>query len=196
MAFIIKTQGIEPGDLVSDMKAEAIKSIMHYYPRIENNEHLDNIAKRKIHNEGVNKIDYYTSKKRAKLEQQEDGTFVNNAVPIQYAVFDENATEFLTADMNGEKDGSDFELTLSIRQLMRKYSGRRQRFIKLLLGFDKDFSAWLIENKITKARNDEYMDRCHSIDTYIQHCFEFLGLSEKRGQRFLRKMRKHLKDAA
>jgi len=189
MAFIIRTQGIEAMDLVNEVKEAAIHSIMFTYPRFKTFDHCFNITKRTIHNRGVNLMEFYSGPNRSKLIKNESG-FTNKSVPLTFAVKDDVCSEFMQCNLqNNEEDLDD---VITVKQLLRSFSGKRQYLLRLMLDYDEKFTEYLQQNKITKGTNDDYRDNCRDFKTYTNHCLDYLGVSHEKGERFLQKLKQKI----
>ena len=69
-------------DIVQDLMCKCTMSMMKMYPCIESEAHFVNLAKRCIHNHGINIISHYTTKSRRPVMQTEDGNFVRTTVSL------------------------------------------------------------------------------------------------------------------
>lgn len=187
MRFIFQSQGIEPEDLIQELKTGALQSVLELYPRIKTAEHCANYIKKCTHNAGQNLIDFYSGEKRGKFLKYSDGSFDNKIVPISYAVTDENFQEFLSSGITG--DNRDHERELQVQKILSQYDGKRQRFLQLLMGYDAEFTAWLHSNKVTRKDNEDYMDSCGDTKIYISHALDFLGVKREAGDKFISQLR-------
>lgn len=188
MRFIVQTQGIEYTDLTQTLYADAFQTILFYYPMVQSDSHCQNIMKRKIANSGKNLIDFYACDKRSKFVKSCDG-LTNKIVPMSFAVTDENCAPFLSTTLTNST--IDYDLSLDVRKILSSYSGKRQRFLQILMNYDEAFSTWLEKSNITHHPNDEYMDKV-STEVYMKHILVFLGVSEQSGEKFVSTLKQRL----
>lgn len=189
MAFIVRTQGIEFGDLINEVKEAAIHSVLFTYPRFKTFDHCLNTVKRTIHNKGVNLLEFYSGDSRSRLMQTSEGMISKN-VPMSYAITDESYNDFL--ECNLQNNETNIDDVMSIQSLLRTYTGRRQQFLSLLVEYNEDFTEYLHNKKITKKTNDDYRESCSDLKQYIKHCLDYLGVSEKKGNSYINNIRKQI----
>lgn len=190
MKFIVQTQSVEHQDLIQEVMGLAVKAIYFYYPRIETFKHCQNILKKTLNHAGKNLIEFYTYAKRNKLRRQEDGGFASKIVPMSFAVTDDSCADFLSSTIdNSEKD---YDTTLDVRRVLSKYSGKRQKFLHLIMHYDKDFSDWLLQQKITRLPNDVFLERCSDTNAYMMHVLDYLGVNHAKGMKFISTLQRKL----
>lgn len=79
LTFIAKSNNLKIDDLMTDLKVKAIRAFYEVTPFISE-DHTLNSVKRAIHNEGINKIKYYTADRRRRLNNDGNGQFSNTEV--------------------------------------------------------------------------------------------------------------------
>lgn len=191
MKFITQSHGITMDDIQADLKCEAMASVLYYYPCIENQLHLTNIVKCKIHNEGINfiKSQALDDKSRFLRDAGSPNGFTNKLVPIDAAVQNPGYADNLSQSW-GLSD-----LSFTVEKLLAQYDGKRRRFLTLLMNYDADFSQYLMRIGATKRPNDVYFEMV-GMATYINHALDYLSVDRVKGQKFVEKVKKQLAEYA
>lgn len=182
MRFIWKNphNSTTANDLTTDQLITGIQSVMVKFPRIETMDHASNIARRGIHNGGINTIKTFTRKSRAVITGDGEGGFVGKVG------FFDDSTE--TAAMSDHKpnDVQVLEGRINVQQLLSFYKGPKKVAVKALMGLHlNEFSAWLEDNAASRHRipNDElfdaFMER-NALDQYERYLVQYLGIDQQR----------------
>lgn len=190
MSFLLKTKKHTLTGIYTDLMIEGIQALLFTYPRFKCDLHAVNIMKATIANAGQNYIESHTRKKRNLYSDSHTIKFTS--------LFDENENiaNTLFCDSNGllitESENSDLEDMVT--DVTAKYKGRKAKIIHLLSGvYDEGFTSYLIEKNITKHANDIYFEHA-SMDKYIKHIFMYLDYPFEKGNLFIDKLRRKLKD--
>ena len=191
MTFLVSTHSFDYDDLVQELLYKGIQGVLRMYPCIKSDLHATNIAKHAIHNHGINIIKYYTSSSRQTLERNTDNTF--EAKLVSYDILPDNIIN--QPDNNQNRQYQLIDDTMSVRTIMRKTTGKKLYFLKLLMGeYDAKFSSYLNNNGIT-VDNETYMEKCirvGHVDRYVNKSLSFLCVDRKKGTQYINKLRCHL----
>lgn len=175
--FVMKSCNIEMHDLVSELLCKAITTFYHTSLLVRPLLHTLNGLRSSCKNHGQNMINYFTAKKRSRLNQVGDYQF-------SLAMVSENQLSdsyiYSQASKSAEHPGhSDLVTRLSIKtviaRLKKKFSARKAKFLDLIQGiYDEKFSEFLTKKGIRVA-NDEYFDKAKT-NQYIKLAQDFLKL--------------------
>ena len=188
-------------DLFMELQYYALYAIMRQYPKVESKLHLVNIAKRAIHNFGINIIHHNTTRGRAVWDYNEEGQALNLIKSSYNMMFDSSAYKTqAVSSINGsteepyEDEQDKLNLKLSVLKVVNAQQGKRRRLLELLTGtYDVNFSSYLKGQGLKD--NDEFFDfleRKDKLDTYIEHISNFLGVSTYKTHVFLNTVRDQL----
>ena len=196
MAFIVRSHGIEFSDLISDLNAKVVQSTLLRYPRIETKLHLENLAKRSVHNYGINLIYRYTTRSRQRLTRADDGTFSANTFHYDAIVLNPEvaSSEGMCCDMLGSctftSSATDsLDLRISVLDVLKTLDDKRRKFVHLLMYYDADFSKFLIGRGMIKdtETNEDLQERDNTF--YISQALLFTNLSPKAGDKLIQNLR-------
>ncbi len=192
MRFIFEMHGMDPDDICKKLTADGLQAVMFTYPRIETTEHLANILKRTAHNSGVNFIETYTTKGRARLRSN---TKVNEDSRVVVPLSSPEVQAFLSADENGTLiDGTTTDtmtVKLSVSRKTSKYRGRKRRFLSLISGeYDAEFSDYLKKNKL-RYDNDDLFGKVE-FKAYMNYALAFLNVPSHQGIKFVETLKTKL----
>lgn len=154
-SFIVKNphNAITFDDIASELISHGIQHVMLTYPKIQSTLHATNIAKRAIHNNGINYINSMTRQCRANTQRDDNGEFYSTVIAINTEVQKSMESEFADDDYQQK-----IESLLTCQSLLSSYSGKKQQALRILFGFyDAEFSKWLMENgkyESHRQRND------------------------------------------
>lgn len=192
-------------DITHDLLAQGMQAAMVMYPCYKCKLHAINIIKQCIHNTGVNIIEWHTTKGRATLIRNKDGTFSSNKVSLDALVAEGRTLSPGATDSYGNqilgmpaRAQESVENKLSVDQVLSSVSGRRKRFLLLLQGaVDKKFTRWLHEEKrIDRGLdNEDHYEKLLSNgqqDVYISQASEFVGLTKVKTDRLFQSLRASL----
>ncbi len=204
LMFVIRTTGSEPDDIGQDLMSWATYSIYRAYPELDSFAHAMNIAKRAVHNRGINLIMEHTTQSRQRLLKNSDGTFSGRNVPLQAILtpsFDGSPLtqcNNLVVNIAGKTvDGvsigdvqNEADLKVSLRSIYRQLSPQYRRLMRLWAGeHDPDFS------KLLKVDNDEAFEQMPRKE-YLLACADFLEVTHGDARVFFHQLRDSLKDYA
>jgi len=206
MRFLARSYGIDLEDLVMDLLLRGIQSLLLMYPCVDSRLHSTNIAKRSIHNHGVNLILKHTSKSRNNLIRNDDGTFSSLKVSLDMlrdSLRVVESDDFLVSTLTGSQQSFrdrafTIEDALTARSLLAGYGGKKRRFLELLTGtHDARFTDWLQEKKMVRkgVTNEQYFERllgCGRLHRYIRYCLRSLDVPQRTGLAFLQELRVRL----
>lgn len=203
LRFLEKSGFITLPDIRADLKLNALFALRLQYPKVASRLHLENVAKRAIHNHGMNMISTYTSQSRQHLRQEADGAFTAIKVSIDSApVGGYLSYHNQSTDLNGSTllDGSPCSGSstvidrLSVQKALGKLKGDRRRFAELLKGqYDADFSAWL--QLQGRSDNDELFDQRLArdrVNSYVTLAAQYLGITSDSANSIINEMRASL----
>ena len=165
-AFVINSGVASAEDIINEQLLFGLYTAYRAYPQIQNTAHLQNIAKRAIHNRGINMIHEFTSRSRLRLSQHSDGVFTTNLMSISRSA-NPNAAAFMNSGMTFNQcgpldctlDGQSAEglslnqledkkdLQISISNIKDKTQDSKfKHFIHLMMGhYDPKFSDFIGE---------------------------------------------------
>jgi len=185
---------VEEQDLVNELLSKGVQSVLTMYPCIESMQHAINIAKRSIHNHGINLILKSTSKSRNVLTQDKEGHFLRTMV--SYDAGESNAfSEILSMhrQVDVSVEAEQLELHLSVKHLLERCSPKKAKLIQLLMGgYCPDFTYWLQNEKGMLVDNVSYYNRLvgkNNVLTYVDTAMDFLGVSKVKGHQFIDELR-------
>ncbi|QJT71076.1 hypothetical protein GR11A_00038 [Vibrio phage vB_VcorM_GR11A] len=187
-------------DIASELRLLGMQGLLKAYPQMDSELHALNIAKRTIHNQGINMIHHFTSQGRCSLVREDDGTF--SSLKVSLDVFDESSgpTECSVAvSLDGSTvsaGDATSDLSMTYKRLIKAHKGSKKKFIKLLAGhYSPSFSRWLTKNSTYIEQNDELFDRLQrrgSLSRYINLVSDYLGMSRSDSTRFLTELKEGL----
>lgn len=187
-------------DLFMELQYYALYAMMKQYPKVDDKLHLVNIAKRAIHNFGINLIHHHTTQGRAVWDYNEEGQATNLVKSSYDMMFDSAAYEdSVVSSINGSEepyaDEQDkLDNSISVSKVLDQHKGKRRKFLELLTGtYDPKFSGFL--HKQGLKDNDELFDslsKRDKLDHYIDHASRFLGVSTYKTHVFLNEVRSQL----
>lgn len=185
MAFIMRSQSLDVEDLEYELVSKGIQGLFQIYPRIHSKEHATNFTKRVIHNHGINLINRYTHKKRARVLQNTDKTFYSNTVSF-------DAVQNILEAQENMRVEEDRDLEIDVRNVYEHAPGKFKKLLILLQGAsDMDFTRWLRRHGKVKdgESNDDLQERSDPWD-YIRLALEFLKINVDRGLRYICELRR------
>lgn len=201
LTFICQSNSLDREDMVAELTARALQAVLVTYPCFESTMHATNVAKRAMHNHGINLIMHYTSKGRGILFANGDGTFSSKRVSYDALA----ATHFSQQSNDSEPTYEGLELVthdtqldtrVAVRSMLEKTPGKKRRFLLYLMGeYCEAFTSWLQEHQITSSPNDEYYDRlaqAGNTQRYIDLALAFLGVRSDVGLRYVTRLRSQL----
>lgn len=202
LRFVIQSNGIEASDIKQDLYSWGAYSIFKAYPQIDSYLHAVNIAKRAIHNRGINLIMENTSQSRQRFVKHEDGTFGSKHVPLHSLLTPTGTDDILTqcnhmvVDLRGNSANGksifevqeDAELRLAVQNVYSQTSSPiLKRLMKLWSGqYDKEFSEHLGQD------NDEWYEESDR-KVYMCECVRFLGISKHEAMDFYKELKTKFK---
>jgi hypothetical protein len=198
----MRSCNLEVHDLTGEMLCKAITTFYHTSMDCRSKEHTANFLRRTCKNHGTNMINYFTAKKRSRLNQVADGEFSLTMVSEnQLNSHSEDGEAFSYETLGGTVDTtSHIMLDISVRKIIDCYTSsltrakgnaRKIKFIKLLMGhYDQAFSDFLHEKGI-KYTNDEYIDRIKP-SRYTDLVAEYLEFNRVTYLKFLNSLRQQL----
>lgn len=217
MRFITSAHHYDIHDLSAELVCHGVQGVMATYPCIESVLHAQNILKRTMHNKGCNVISHYTTQSRGAVYKNKDGTFSSRKLSYETLLNERgvDSDSFLTAGSDGvavfgtvgDKLENSNDNLIDAQRLLASAKGKRRRLLLLLSGkVDRKFTRWLQENKKLKADedNEDFYDKVLTskaekwkaigLQGYIQLAMQFLGMSVKKGMRYLESLRVSLGD--
>lgn len=209
LRFVVEANGLEFEDIIMELYGKAINTLYFYYPNIDSQLHAVNIAKRVIHNHGINVIMKYNSAKLGRIQKDVKG-FINNTINIDSAIRSTALKDELNIDVmkslstsitGGSTSEENFILALDVKKILSTASKKRSDFIRLLMGeFNHDYTLWLREQKVIleEETNMEYYDRVQckkqGRDKFISRVCEFLHISNSKFKKFISRTTRELKE--
>lgn len=203
LRFATMSSHLSVEDISADLRIHGIQGFLAQYPAVESDLHAFNVAKRTIHNQGINLIHHFTTARNLQMEKQSDGTFISLKISLD-VMFDGNSglnkiTQFTTLDGSScgeqEVDNED-AMSYTLERMIKNAQPQRRRFLKLVSGqHNKRFSRWLTEAHNIQTENDEAFDgmlRRGTIDRYISLAGEFVGWTPDETKKELQNIRKEL----
>lgn len=201
MSFIVSSNGMEHADLVTELQVKTIQGLLLTYPKVESKLHFTNIAKRTLHNHGINLIHKYSSKGRGRLSQGKDGTFTTKIVQLETAMLNGDLRDdaSMCCDAYGKADFSggasdSLDLKLTVGKLVNSFEGRKRKFLNLLMLHDDDFTGYLRNRGIIQENetNEDLQDV--DMDTYIHQASLFLNMTHDASAQVMNMLKTNLSD--
>ena len=203
LTFVLRSCNLEVHDLTGEMMCKAITTYYHTSMDCRSKLHTANFLRRTCKNHGTNMINYFTAKKRSRLNQVGDGEFSLTMVSENQLNSNSEDGESMSYEtLGGTVDStSEIMLNISIRKLIDCYTtssttkaksnARKIKFIRLLMGhYDQSFSEFL-HRKGIKYSNDEYIDRIKP-SRYTDLVAEYLEFNRVNYLKFLNSLRQQL----
>ena len=200
--FVLKSCNYETHDLVSELLCKAISTF--YWTSIEAKSRLHTVNSIKLacKNHARNMINYFTAKKRSRLNRTGENQFTLAVVSenqlIRPASDEEVSTPF--EDMYIADNTSNMMLTISVNQIQERFAraieqgknvalnSKKLKFVKLLMGYhDAEFTKFLKGMGIN-CSNDEYQDRVQP-KRYIEVLSKYLRLPKIISKGFIESLR-------
>lgn len=173
LRFLVKSYGVDKYELRSELQFAGIYAIYKKYPYFTSKLHALNIAKRAIHNRGINLISFYTRKRRQQLLQDGDG-FVSRCCDIDKLP--------ISADTSFTEKS---EVTKTLDQLIQNSDRRGSLLIKLARGdYDEKFSNYLTCN------NSDYVEKV-SYKKYMRTVCKYLCVSPETAKSYIERLKRY-----
>ena len=173
----LQSWSIPKQDLIDEMNEWALTMTYCEYPRFETPLHLHNKYRQFCRQRLLKIISKNTTQARQRMTSTFDMLVLDiDNIPAGWA-----NSDALRVGMAG--DQKDVDLTISLRQVMRKAKPKQVRFLKLMMGITTpDFETFLSDNRY--ARNSESLaDK--DMPRYIDACCSYIGVSVQAGQKYL-----------
>lgn len=181
LRFISTSNNYQVYDLVNELKVKTIQTCRWVYP-FRTKDHIFNCCKKSAHNAGINMIYHWTSKKRARLTETDQGDFQNRQIFIQ----GEGGNEQISLP-NLPDNSVDIDQRLSFESLMNRFEGRDRLMLRLLSQDDtcEPFLRWC--NRQLEAEFDSLEDivQRHSWKRYIRLVSTYTECSDAKVNSFL-----------
>lgn len=179
MRFLVNDSGNDLEDFEGELMVYVISGLYAKYPRFDNYAHLLNTGRTVANNMSINLIKHHTSQGRNTKYQNADGTFSSNKVSLDALTENKTTGEYL-GDEYLSTDSATYELELQLSLGAIVDSPKKQRALKILLGYDMKFSKWLVStNKTTIVENNKFQDRLIAKGRnkeYLNHVAEYLEI--------------------
>lgn len=201
--FILKSCNYEAHDLVSELLCKAISTFYATSIECKSKLHTLNSIKLTCRNHATNMINYFTAKKRSRLNRTGDNTFSLTVVSENQLIrpsTDEEGAVTPFEDMCVTDNTSNLMLSISVSQIQEKFAkkiengenvainSKKLRFVKLLMGYhDADFTKFLKGMGIN-CGNDEYQDRVQP-KRYIEVISKYLRIPKVLSKSFVVSLR-------
>lgn len=171
MSFLIKSYGIDRGDIEEELRSEALRGLYKQYPYFASEAHLRATARTVLKREGQTFIKFHTRKSRTRLQDNGFGGNEQTTLPLEAAA--ELATDTRQADATKE--------TLqALVALAPKLGPVAQRFLLVSAGhYDEEFSTYLGQD------NRDAVERL-SYTFYVKKLQTFLAVPDHRVQSLYR----------
>lgn len=177
MTFLIRSYGVERGDLEHECKLGAMRAIYMRYPQFDSLLHLTNTAKTGIHNAGESQVTFYTSPARQRLIRENDGSFSSRHVST------ESLSELEAPPQYLEHIRDHLEV---LAKLQHKMKPTTQRFLMCCAGqYDKGFSDFLEENNAEAVEQMAY-------SRYLSKAKRYFELTDKQVAHIFSRLRYYL----
>ncbi len=180
MRFLTWNSHLDFDDLIQELLHQGFIGIQRQYPKVESKLHLLNIFKRCVHNHGINIIKYYTTKSRANMVKEDDGSFISIKASINASELDNTVWTLRnqTTDIAGtllnnisdytQIDHANLIERASIKTVSPggKYNNQIKKAVRIITGKkDPKFSKYLNKDHnelqtymIVNGKSDEYLD--------------------------------------
>ena len=177
MLFLIRNFNLPRDDIESDLMIAALFAFHKRYPFFDSELYALNVCKSAIHNAGMDLIVKYSSQKRQRLHQIENGCFEQLHVDVS-TLCDLEAPQPFECRYQDERR--------ALRELETKIPARASKFISLARGdFDRAFSEYLgVDNNSTVA-DDSYQ-------SYLKSVCDYLKINRTKRKKLLESIRRHL----
>ena len=200
--FILSSCNYEVHDLVSELLCKAISTFYWTSIEVKSKLHTINSIKLACKNHARNMINYFTAKKRSRLNKTGDNTFALTVVSENQLSRPTQETEEVAPfeDMFIADNTASMILAISVNQIQEKFANyiergknvilnnKKLKFVRLLMGYhDLDFSKYLKTIGINCC-NDEYQDKVQP-KRYIEVLANYLDLSKIVCNSLLEKLR-------
>lgn len=198
LLFVLRSCNYEIHDLSGELLCKAIATFYHVSIECRSKLYTLNFLRTTCKNHGNNMINYFTAKKRSRLNKVGENEFSLTIVSEnQLNIHTENG-ETVSYDslssFTGESDS--IMLNVSVQKVISKLedgknADKKIRFIRLLMGYyDKSFTDFLYQKGI-KYSNDEYIDRIKP-SRYTELVAEYLNFDKLRYTKLICSLRKQL----
>jgi len=169
LRFIATGNNMSLQDIKNELLCRAVQVFYMSAPQCTSSLHLLNKMKQGIHNQGMNLITYYTSKKRARCVQ--DGEQYTNTVVSEVMVDTTDAPN---------KAYDSWETSLSISHYLDSLPRKKRVFIEILQGENEDFDR----------KEPHFMLK--SFDNKIKTMADYLGVSVGAARKFMEQLKQDL----
>ena len=198
LLFVLRSCNYEIHDLSGEMLCKAIATFYHTSTECRTKLHTLNFLRTTCKNHGTNMINYFTAKKRSRLNKVGENEFSLTIVSEnQLSINSDGEPVNYETLSSGFDNTSDVMLNVSVKKIIDTYekkpSGneRKIRFIRLLMGYhDTEFSEFLASKGI-KYSNDEYIDRIKP-SRYTDLVAEYLEFNRLSYKKFINSLRQQL----
>lgn len=181
-------------DFVHELKLKGIHSIVTGFPMIQSRAHAVSLAKKAIHNHGINLIKMGTTQSRSNLIAIKEGEFLGAKISLDALMANggSHRVDAITED-HGSQIDRDLDL---IAKLSNRYTGSKRIFIQLMSGeYSEEFSDWLSE-KYGILNNEEYFLSCLDSESikqdYIPCVARYLKVPLNQCLEFMEALKIHL----
>lgn len=200
--FILNSCNYEVHDLASELTCKAILTFYAVAIDCKTKLHTLNCLRLTCKNHGNNMINYFTAKKRSRLNKVGDNTFALTVVSENQLMKTMNDDDSGTPydEMLAVDNTSSMVLNIAVNQVMQKYANlidkgsnvdvnsKKISLMKLLMGYpDESFNKFLYSMGI-KYDNDEYIDRVQP-KRYIELVTKYLQLGKQEISNFMATLR-------
>lgn len=204
--FVLSSHNYETHDLVSELLCKAISTFYWTSIEVKSKLHTVNSIILACKNHARNMINYFTAKKRSRLNRTGENSFALTVVSENQLLrpsSDDEGTATPFEDMYVADNTSKMMLSISINQIQERFAkfieqgknvvlnSKKLKFVKLLMGYhDADFSKYLKSMGI-HCSNDEYQDRVQP-KRYIEVLTKYLRLPKVISKGFVANLRQSL----
>ena len=189
LRFIVESQGMDFHDLEAELLYQGIKGVYMMYPVMDSYLHAVNIAKRVMHNQGMNLIKHYTTPKKTRYIVGSDGLHQARVVSMETkdAI---DALETYELQELSEAQTLHFDVHLVIRSPSTKMGS----LLTLLTGaYDAEFTDWLNHCGYKLDTNEElYSMGAAPMKRYIELVFAYLSIPKDLGLSYLDAIRRRM----
>lgn len=200
--FIMNSCNYEVHDLASELTCKAILTFYAVSIDCKTKLHTRNCLKLSCRNHANNMINYFTAKKRSRLNKVGDNSFSLTVVSENQLMKTMNAddSQMPFDEMFAEDKTTSMILNIAVNQVMQKYAQlidrgsnvevnmKKIHFIKLLMGYPDDSFTKFLSSIGIKFDNEEYIDRVQP-KRYIELVTKFLQLGKQEIASFMHTLR-------
>lgn len=137
--FIMKYFNLDASDIICDLRIAAIRAAYKAAPFYESQAHLENIMRRSVHNYGINLIERYTTKKRARIVSNEE----------DYSLLVQTEEDFSDIEDETNQYGI-IEGSMLLKSLIGASDGKERNIIELLSGVENPAFVKHCRNNVSK----------------------------------------------